>query len=258
VRAQVARLETAAAFSIWQQAAMSQTPKQLWRHGQALTEYQVWVGYRIATRQLNLYHEDRGRDNSCRKLQSCQGVKETPEHIFWACPTARACWRKLTEHWMEERWTEQQVEQLQRQCASRTAPRLSEHTARRLKTDFPDEDEQVAKQWRRIWHIMSSVCVTSLWIQRNRVIFQHETITIEQSREEFWGTGSRQVQALAKRERRRPDTLLQGTWLLLCCEAFDEQPREKSTRKTGPVQPPSSKESPALLTRLRQYQASRS
>jgi hypothetical protein len=91
VCSQVEKLASSAATNQWQNAVMCQTPNQLWRHRQALTEYQVWVGYRIATRQLNLYHEDRGRDNSCRKLQCCSGIKETLEHIFWACPTAQVC-----------------------------------------------------------------------------------------------------------------------------------------------------------------------
>ncbi|TDH66034.1 hypothetical protein CCR75_008115 [Bremia lactucae] len=45
-----------------------------------LTEYQAWVTYHVALRQLRLYPADRERDNSCRKLHCCCGVKDTLEH----------------------------------------------------------------------------------------------------------------------------------------------------------------------------------
>jgi len=255
---QLKRLEQAVTSSAWQAAAMQQMPTQLWRHHQELTEYQVWVGYRVATRQLNLFHEDRPLDNSCRKLECCAGVKETLEHVFWECPTAKACWQKLICHWMEERWSEAQLTEVQRNCANRQAPTLSVKTARRLKADYPDTEDQVTKQWKRLWHVLSSVCITTLWIQRNRVMSQHEEITLAQSVQEFWTTGLRQFQALGKRERRHPETLLQGTWLLLCCAELEKPPREQTQHQTRPVQPPHSQELPELLTRLRQFQASRS
>ena len=40
----------------WQRAALIQTPQQLWDHSQGLTDYQVWTGYQVATRQINLQH----------------------------------------------------------------------------------------------------------------------------------------------------------------------------------------------------------
>jgi hypothetical protein len=118
IRGQLRRLEQAAKSSTWQAAVMQQTPQQLWRHQRALTEYQVWVAYRVATRQLNLFHEERTMDNSCRKLPRCAGTKETLEHVFWDCPVAKACWQKLTNHWMEECWSTEQLQHVQRNCAN--------------------------------------------------------------------------------------------------------------------------------------------
>jgi 7-cyano-7-deazaguanine synthase in queuosine biosynthesis len=83
--------------SSWQRAVMEQTPSQLWEHRNELTEYQVWVAYRVAVRQLNLYFDGREHDNACRKLEECRGHKETLEHILWECPCARACWVKLIQ-----------------------------------------------------------------------------------------------------------------------------------------------------------------
>ena len=95
-------LRVAAQESAWQYAALQQTPRAVWDHGRVLTDYQVWVVYRVAVRQLNLYHAERTRDNSCRKLQCCRGIKETADHIFWTCPCAQACWQKLICHWTRE------------------------------------------------------------------------------------------------------------------------------------------------------------
>ena len=47
--------------------AMSQSPAQLWEHGHTLTEYQVWVCYKAATHQLNLYFPGRERDATCKR-----------------------------------------------------------------------------------------------------------------------------------------------------------------------------------------------
>jgi hypothetical protein len=60
----VKKLQAAANDSSWQAASMQQTPKQLWAHKHELSAYQVWVGYRVAVRQLNLFHEDRLLDKS--------------------------------------------------------------------------------------------------------------------------------------------------------------------------------------------------
>ncbi|EGZ19828.1 hypothetical protein PHYSODRAFT_421265, partial [Phytophthora sojae] len=99
LRSVVARLETTAAADPWQRGAMQQTPKQLWAHKNSITEYQVWVSYRAATKQLNLFFDGRQMDASCRKLQSCQHRKETLTHILWECPRAQACWKYLISCW---------------------------------------------------------------------------------------------------------------------------------------------------------------
>lgn len=136
---------------------MQRTPKQVWRHSNELTEYQIWVGYRVATRQLSVHDEDRGRDNSCRKLAGCSGVKETLEHIFWECLSAQACWHQLISHWMNETMEAEQLRQFITKCASGTAPALSTTTAARLRAEHPDMEEEVSRTWQRMWRIMSSV-----------------------------------------------------------------------------------------------------
>ena len=60
-------------------------PTQLWDHNNGLTSYQIWTGYRVATRQLKLYHAARRESNSCRKTPACNVMDETIVHLFWEC-----------------------------------------------------------------------------------------------------------------------------------------------------------------------------
>ena len=141
-------------------------------------------------------------------------------------------------------------------CATRRAPGLFAVVKNRLLKEHSDENQEYSKLWVRMWRILSSVCFTSLWIQRNRVTFHHETVTLDGSVNEFWASGMRQLRAVAKREYRRTDTQIQGARLLLCQLLLARQPRDPSPMVTSPVQPPDSQEEPALLTRLRIYQTS--
>ncbi|KAE8965141.1 hypothetical protein PR001_g28821, partial [Phytophthora rubi] len=208
--AQIDKLHGLARSSPWQAATLHQTPKKLWTHERELTAYQVWVSYRVATAQLNLYHSGRQYDNSCCKLQACKGTKETLVHVMWGCPCAQACWQKLLSNWTGKHWTGKDIERFITNCASRTAPALAQGIADRFNHEHPDDAQQYVAIWKRIWHILCSVCITTLWIQRNRVVFNQEEVTEESSVQEFWTTGMRQLTALAKRERRNPDTVIQG------------------------------------------------
>jgi hypothetical protein len=252
-------LQQATQVSQWQAAAMDQTPTQLWAHRNELTAYQVWVAYRVAVRQLNLYHEGRKVDNSCRKLSECKGSKETLEHIFWDCRCAQACWGLLITQWTEETVAVGETAErstFRNNCASRKAPPLSATTKKRIQETHPDEVKQYQEEWKRLWRILTSICLTSLWTQRNRVIFQQEEVTAESSAQEYWTTAMRQLRAVAKRERSKPDKQIQGIRLSLCQQALDDRSREHSPRVMSPVQPPDLNKAPALLTRLRKYQTS--
>ncbi|ETO83070.1 hypothetical protein F444_02847 [Phytophthora nicotianae P1976] len=105
---------------------------------------------------------------------------------MWDCPCAQASWQKLISHWTGEQWSLQTTERFQEACASRKAPALSRFIKAQLGRDHPDEETQYVKEWKRMWRIMCSICMTSLWIQRNRVVFQQEEITIDN----FWDVGS--------------------------------------------------------------------
>ena len=59
---------------------MWQSPAKLWEHGHTLTEYQVWVCYRIATDQLNWYFPKRERDST---YLACTGQHKGLGHLLW-------------------------------------------------------------------------------------------------------------------------------------------------------------------------------
>jgi hypothetical protein len=242
--------------STWQLDVMRQTPKQLWAHKRELTEYQVWVVYRVAFRQLNLYYDGKAQHDSCRKLPECRNAKETMEHVFWECACAQACWAKLIQQWSGESWTQDEMQTWRRNCASRQAPELTERRRTGIKVDAPDEVKEIKQVWHRTWRILVSICITTLWMQRNRVIFHQEEVTAESSVQEFWATGRNQLKAIAMRERRSPDQQIPGTRLHLCQQEMERKPREHSPQVKGPVQPPDQDQEPALLTRLRKFQSS--
>eukprot|EP00644_Phytophthora_capsici_P003453 jgi/Phyca11/549079/estExt2_Genewise1Plus.C_PHYCAscaffold_310143 len=235
---------------------MGQKPTQLWAHSNELTEYQVWVNYRLAVRQLNLFHADRPRNICCRQLPACAKEKETLEHLFWDCPCAQACWRRLIQHWTGEFWADQELECFQPNCANRQAPPLSAFMRASIRSSFFDEEQEYTEEWKRMWRITSSICSTNLWMQRNRTIFQQEKTTEELSVKAFWSTAMRQLKAIARREQRKPETQEKGTRLRICQAALASRPRERPPRVVSPVQPPDLSKEPALLTRLRTTQTS--
>jgi len=207
----------------------------------------VWVCYRGAVRQLNLFNDGRKDDDSCRQLEQCAGLKETLEHIFWDCPCAQACWQIMISHWTGEQWASSYLDHFQRNCANRKAPKLSRVIKQQIRHDHSDEKDEYEKEWKRIWRIRSSVCQTSLWIQRNKVIFHEETITVEGSMNSYWTTVIRQMKAIGKRERRSLHKIQQGTRLLLCLSALKSQPTEMPPTTASLAQPPDRTSEPALL-----------
>ena len=80
------------------------TPTQVWDHSNGLTLYQVWTGYRVATR---LYYAARKESNSCRKAPACSGSEETFVPLLWDCTCATAFWNELIGHWTGQAVTRQ-------------------------------------------------------------------------------------------------------------------------------------------------------
>ncbi|KAG6954437.1 hypothetical protein JG688_00012341, partial [Phytophthora aleatoria] len=90
-----------------------------------------------------------------------------------------------------------------------------------------------------LWWLMSSKCVTVLWLQQNQVM--HEGVELMQASctQELRQTIFRQLRALRK---------IRGAKLKLCLELLEVSPREAPQQEMGRMQPPGSVETPALIT----------
>ena len=251
------KLQTYAARGDWHSAVLHQTPKQLWSHKNAITEYQVWVYYRLVLHQLNLFFPGRELDNSCRRLPVCAGHKETLEHIFWTCPVAQGCWQAVLSAWHGSDVRLNDVSQYAGNCLARTPPPMSRTLLQRLQRAFGDTVEEYIAQWKRIWWILCSVCISTLWIQRNRAVHEQQRLSLQGSVLEFSSNGLRQLRALSARERRTLHSRVQGIRLWQCIELLADTtaPSRASHHVVSHVQPPGNS-TPALLIWLRTFQRS--
>ena len=183
-------------------------------------------------------------------------VKETAAHIYWECPKARTCWGKLIGH-----WTGEIVEHLlgaRRFLGSvnRQAPSISVRQRLRLTKPFQDDADAAVVVWNRSWFLMSSICLTHLWIERTDVVFffiQGERTSVPQIISLDWEVGIRQLTALAKREHRGVDTVVQGALLHAGLGLFTIEPRVllETTVESHETLP-----DPIRLSWLRRFQTS--
>ena len=142
-------------------------------------------------------------------------IKRVPHYIndakrckkhFWILPLAQACWSKLICYWTREPWKLGRLQCFLINSANRCAPRLSTVVQTQLARYHLDEVLAYTTVRTRIWHILSTVCITNLWLQRNRVPWQQRNVTIADSVHEFWESGMKQLRAVAKREYRYRNT----------------------------------------------------
>lgn len=163
------------------------------------TNYQAWSCYRIASKQVTLFHAGRQVDNSCRPVQECLGSKENTAHIFWDCPRPRACWGDLISHWTEEvkdrlsiliAWLEVWIDmrqnyEIEASPASATASGWPRGGCRRLKSHLFHNEHYFPYLLRR---------------QRNDTVFRGTRTTARDRVARYWKLGIQRLPALAKRE----------------------------------------------------------
>ena len=70
-----------------------------------------------------------------------------------------------------------------------------------IKQVFLDHADIVGRAWKRIWWIACSVCVTTLWTQRNPSIHKRESASTEQEVAEVKEGLILQLQAVAMKDR---------------------------------------------------------
>ena len=114
-----------------------------------------------------------------------------------------------------------------------------------------DDADAAVVVWNGIRFLMSSICLTRLWIERNDAVFKGERTSVPQSISRYWEVGIRQLTALAKREHRGVDTVIQGALLHAGLDLFTIEPRVllETTVESHETLP-----DPVLLSWLRSFQ----
>ncbi|KAG6953993.1 hypothetical protein JG687_00012060 [Phytophthora cactorum] len=84
----------------WVCGQLSKFPKQLWAHQNMLTDYQVWVNYRMAAQQLNLDYAGANDIIVCPQDGNCRSETETITNIGWKCNRAQAFCTKVVTQWL--------------------------------------------------------------------------------------------------------------------------------------------------------------
>uniref|UniRef100_M4C328 RxLR effector candidate protein n=1 Tax=Hyaloperonospora arabidopsidis (strain Emoy2) TaxID=559515 RepID=M4C328_HYAAE len=130
-----------------------------WTRTYGLTDYQIWTGYRIATRQLNLHHARRLDHNLCRKQPGCPGNEETLAHVFWDCPYAVALWEKLIGHWTGERPSRRRTHDFFDASARRRVVNIPAHRKVLLVIRFPEDGEAAAAHLAHSRNVVSNLAV---------------------------------------------------------------------------------------------------
>ena len=136
-------------------------------------------------------------------------------------------------------------------------PPLSRTMIQRLQIASGDTVEAYIVQWKRIWWILCSVCISILSIQHYSVVHDQLQLSLQGSVRKVCANGLRQLRALSARERRKLHSRVQGIRLRQCIEILDAStaPSRASHPVVNHVQPPDHS-TPALLIWLRTFQRS--
>ena len=201
---------------------MSQSPAQLWEHGHMLTEYQVWICYRVATHQLNLYFPGCEKDSTIKRHLACAGQHEGLLYILYDCVGASKTWAYIITQWTRTEISPAQMVLYKLAALSRSAPELPPSVWEVIKQVFPDNADIVGQDWKRIWWIVCSVCVTTLWPQRTRSIHKRESAFTKQEIAEVKQVFLRQLRAVAMKEQRGDRNANNGVYLHLATELFQD------------------------------------
>ncbi|TDH68627.1 uncharacterized protein CCR75_003565 [Bremia lactucae] len=176
---------------------------------------------------------------------------------YWSTFCGHGCWQAVLTLWFKFDVRLDDVIQYAGYCMARTPPPLSRTLFQRLQQAFGNTVAEYIVQWKRIWWILCSVCISTLWIQRNRVVHERQQLSLLGSVQEFFSNGLRQLRALSARERRTLPSRVQGIRLWQCIELLGEiiVLSRASHQVASHVQPPGIS-TLALLIWLRTFQKS--
>ncbi|KAE9150622.1 hypothetical protein PF006_g5001 [Phytophthora fragariae] len=247
--------EARAGSDEWIRGLQSQLPQQLWSNRNTLTNYQVWVTYRLAAQQLNLHYEGEQPKDGCLLAQDEIGAKVTITHITWGCERAQQFWSRCVEHWLGHEVSSSRLEAYKHNISAREAPPVSDRMRRGLTKRYGHWNNEYEEALRRIWWSVCSIGYAPLWQIRNQVVHAGKEWRAPQQLEYMWASCLRQLSAVARSERNRPATRITGLRLQLTLDCFVAIGIEAEPPDSPPA--PASwlkKTESALLKRLRTYQ----
>ena len=131
-------------------------------------------------------------------------------------------WAYIITQWTRTEISPAQMVLYKQAALSRSAPELPPSVREVIKQVFPDHADIAGQAWKRIWWIACSVCVTTLWTQRNRNIHKQESASTEQEVAEVKQVLFRQLRAVAMKEQRRDRDVRNGVYLQLATELFQD------------------------------------
>nr|BAP69114.1 RxLR effector candidate protein [Hyaloperonospora arabidopsidis Emoy2] len=115
------------------------------------------------------------RPHPLSKATGVSADEKTLAHAFWDCPYAVSLWEKLIGHWTGKRPSRRRTHDFFDACASRRVVNIPAHRKALLTIRFPEDGEAAERMWRRIWHILATLCQTRLWADRNDAVCQAAT-----------------------------------------------------------------------------------
>ncbi|KAG6946588.1 hypothetical protein JG688_00015972, partial [Phytophthora aleatoria] len=128
----VLKWTTRGAADEWLRGHQSQGPRHLWANRNILTDFQVWVTFRMATQQLNLHYQGEKNHVGCPIDLTCNVSKVTMTHISWYCKRARQFWRRCLEHWLGGEVSDTRLEMCKSYFAGREAPAIGSRLQQRF------------------------------------------------------------------------------------------------------------------------------
>ena len=176
----------------------------------------------LATHQLNLYFLRRERDSTCRRHLACAGQREGLLHILWDCVDASKMWAYIILQWTRAEVSSAQMVLHKQTALLRSELKLPSSVREVIKQVFPDHADIAGRACKRIWWIACFVCVTTLWIQRNRSIHKRESASTELAVAEVKQVLLRQLRAVAMKEQRENRDVSNGDYFHLATELFQD------------------------------------
>ncbi|KAL3665867.1 hypothetical protein V7S43_009291 [Phytophthora oleae] len=201
----------------------SQTPRNLWAHQNTITDFQIWVAYRLAVKQLNLYYPGREQQSACPQDPGCSETESSSSHIVWGCRRAQQFWRKWLEHWFGQEFTGAQVDSFRDHFAAREAPQVSDRLRERLSQYSGSSMQNLKARCEEF----GGQCAA--WQLRNQVVHEQKIWPAAKQLEYMWGSCFRHLREVARRESLRSQTRMEGLRLKLCLDCLDNISIERAS-----------------------------